>query len=287
MNDLKAMRTFVEVARQGSFAAAAKVLGLSTSSTSRLVINLEEWLGVQLMRRSPRQVILTEAGKRFLERCTEIVNATHDLRHEAQSLQQSPSGVLNIAAAAHPMRRLVAPLVPVFLKRYPEISLNFRLQNEQADLLAEGIDVAIRIGHLADSSLIVRKCGEVVLHLTASPEFIAQYGMPPSVDRVRDYPCLSDMAPSYGRRWPIGRGGEFEGPITVNDGEVVHQMTLAGLGISLLPDFFVRDDIAAERLVDLFPEEIDIKFGMYLMYPATRKVTPAVRAFVDFMAASL
>ncbi|WP_323794751.1 LysR family transcriptional regulator [Nisaea sp.] len=287
MNDLKAMRTFVEVARQGSFAAAAKALGLSTSSTSRLVINLEEWLGVQLIRRSPRQVVLTEAGTRFLERCTEIVNATDDLKHEAQGLQERPAGVLNIAAAAHPMRRLIAPLVPIFLQRYPEISLNIRLQNEQIDLLAEGIDVAIRIGHLSDSSLIVRKCGEVVVHLTASPEFIAQHGMPPSIDRVRDYPCLSDMAPSYGRRWPIGQGGEFEGPVTVNDGEIVHQMTLAGLGISLLPDFFVRDDIVAGRLVDLFPEEINFRFGMYLIYSATRNVTPAVRAFVDFIAASL
>lgn len=288
MSTLKAMRAFVEVAKQGSFVAAAKILGLSTSSTSRLVMDLEESLGgIQLLRRSPRQIALTETGERFLERCTEIVGLTDDMLREATALHDEPRGTLHVAAAAHPMRRRIAPLLPAFLERHPQIRLNFHLQNEQIDLIAEGIDVAIRIGHLSDSTLVARKCGDVALRLTASPDFIVKHGMPASLEALASFPCLSDMAPSYGHRWPIGPATDVQGPITANDGEVIHDMTLSGLGISLLPDFFVEDDIAAGRLIPLFPGEIDLKLGIYLVYPATRKVTPAVRAFVDFIAANL
>jgi len=287
MKDLRAMRAFVEVARHGSFAAASRRLGLSTSTTSRLIADLEDWLGTPVFRRTPRQVALTDAGERFLDRCAAILGAVDGLKQDAEALAGDPRGTLNIAAAAHPMRTRISPLIPRFLEAYPDISLNFHLQNEPVDLIAEGIDIAIRIGDLADSSLISKRCGEIRLLLTASPDFLARHGAPASLRAVPSYPCLSDMIASFGRRWPIGRGVAVDGPVTANDGEVIRQMTLAGLGISLLPDFVVEDDLAAGRLTLLFDDEVDLRLGLYLLYPATRQVTSAVRVFVDFVAGNL
>ncbi len=287
MNDPKAMRTFIEVARNESFSASAKRLGMSTSSVSRLVMELEDWLGTPLLRRSPRRVALTDAGARFLDRCVEIVEAADDLRQEARDLTGRPRGSLKVAAAAYPMRKRFGPLIPAFLERYPDINLTFHLQNAPINLIAEGIDVAIRIGHLADSSMIARKCGETALMLTASPAFLAEHGVPSSLEAVPSFPCLSDLAPSYGRRWPIGRQININGPVSANDGDIIRQMTVAGLGLSLLPDFIVEDDLAEGRLTRLFADEIDEWLGIYLVYPAARRITSAVRVFVDFMAENL
>jgi DNA-binding transcriptional LysR family regulator len=287
MNDLKSMRAFVAVARHGSFVAAAKRLGISTSSVSRLIMDLEDWLGTPVLRRSPRQVALTDAGERFLDRCIGILGDVDSLKEDAVALTGTPRGTLNVAAAAHPMQKRISPLIPEFLEMYPDISLNFHLQNEQVDLIAEGIDVAIRIGDLSDSALISRRCGETKLLLTASPGFIDKHGAPETLQAVPSYPCLSDMIASFGRRWPIGRSVEVDGPVSANDGEVIRQMTLAGLGISFLPDFVVEDDIEEGRLISLFPDETNVRLGFYLLYPATRSITSAVRVFVDFISQNL
>lgn len=287
MNDLKAMKTFVEVAKRGSFAAAAKTLGLSTSSVSRLVLELEDWLGTPVLRRTPRNVALTDAGEQFLERCVDIVTAADNLQKDAQALTDQPRGKLNVAAAAYPARKRIAPLIPAFLERYPEVSLNLQLQDKPINLIGEGIDVAVRIGHLEDSSMIARKCGEVAIRLTTSPQFLEENGTPTSLDALPSFPCLIDTTSSHGRRWPVGRRINVNGPVIANDGGIIRQMTLAGLGISLLPDFFVDEDIATGRLISLFADEIDERVGIYLLYPSTRKITAAARAFIDFMAEHL
>lgn len=284
MNDLKAMRTFVEVVRRGSFAAAARSTGLSTSSVSRLVRDLEDQLDTSLMRRTARSVKLTDAGEHFLERCTDIVSAVDDLQFDARAMNDHPRGILNIAAAAYPTIKRIAPLLPIFLESYPDVQLNMNLQDQPVSLIDEGIDVAIRIGQLADSSMIARKCGEVTLRLTASPSCLEKHGLPKSVDELPSFPCLVDTTASHGRRWPIGRNLNVNGPIMANDGEIIHQMTLAGLGISLLPDFFVDDDIKDGNLISLFTDDINETIGIYLLFPSHRQLSSAARAFMDFMA---
>lgn len=287
MNDLKAMRTFVEVARRGSFAAASRSMGMSTSSISRLVMDLEDWLGTTLMRRTARRVALTDAGQQFLDRCADIVDAAENLKTDARALNEHPHGPLTIAAAAYPARKLFSPLFPAFLELHPDVQLNIHLQDQPISLIDEGIDVAIRIGHLADSSMIARKCGEVSLRLTASPGCIKEHGMPKSLDELPSYPCLVDTTAAHGRRWPIGRNINVHGPVIANDGEIIHQMTLAGLGISLLPDFFVDGDITAGTLINLFPDAVTERIGIYLLFPSHKQMSSATRAFVDFMIVNL
>lgn len=283
MHNVKTMKAFVEVAERGSFSAAARHLKLSTSSLSRLVIDLEDWLETPLLRRTTRHLTLTDAGELYLDRCRAIVSAWDDLANDAKAQTGQPGGRLHVAGAAYPMRKKIAPLLPDFLNAYPNVQIHFHLQDDAVDLVAEGIDVAVRIGELDDSSFIARKCGEVALRMTASPEFIQQHGLPATPDEVPSFPCLIDMTPRHGSRWPIGRRVNVDGAVTANDGEIIRQMTLAGLGISLLPNFFVDDDIANAQLVDLFPSEFVETLGIYTLLPARRQITPAARAFADFL----
>ncbi len=287
MYNVKAMKAFVEVAKLGSFAAAARHLKLSTSSVSRLVIDLEEWLQTPLLRRTTRNLTLTDAGERYLERCTVIVTAWDDLGKDAKTRTAQPRGRLHIAGAAYPMRKRIAPLLHGFLSAYPDVQIHLHLQDKPVDLVSEGIDVAIRIGELDDSSFIARKCGEVALRLTASPKFVEQHGVPKSLEDVPSFPCLIDTTPRHGRRWPIGRRVNVDGAVTANDGEIIRQMTLAGLGLSLLPDFFVEDDIVEGRLVSMFPDYLSETIGIYTLLPARRQITPAARVFADFVAENL
>jgi DNA-binding transcriptional LysR family regulator len=287
MNNVKAMRTFIEVAKQGSFAGAAKSLELSSSSISRLVNDLEEWLGITLLRRTPHSVLLTEYGEQFLERCTAIVTATDDLQKDARDLTEQPRGTLNVGSAAHPAQRLLSPLLPEFFTQYPEVTINLQLNDDQVDLTSTGIDVAIRFGNLADSALISRKCRDIFLKLIASREFIETHGQPASAKALVAYPCITDSTGEQSLRWPINSRIRLRGPLTANDGEIVRQMAIAGQGIACLPDFFVDDDIATGSLIELFPDAIHRKMGMHLVYPPGGKMTAATRAFIDFMAERL
>lgn len=283
MSPVKAMRAFVEVARRGSFASAATQLKISTSSASRLVMELEDWLNTPLLRRTTRRLTLTDAGEQYLGRCADIVEATDNLQRDAEALAKQPAGRLNVTAAAFLMHKRIAPLLPAFMEKYPDIRLDLDLRDKPIDLIGEGIDVAIRIGHLADSAMIARKLGGIALRLTASPAFLDRYGTPETLDALPSYPCLVDTIPAHGARWPIGRRIKVEGPVSANDGEIIRRMTLAGLGISYLPDLYVEDDIESGRLVSLFADEIDDPVGIYALYPARKQITAAARAFVDFM----
>jgi DNA-binding transcriptional LysR family regulator len=261
----------------------ARKLNLSTSSVSRLVADLEGWLQTPLLRKTTRSLTLTDEGARYLPRCEAIVTAWEDLGNEAKAGTGTPRGMLHIAGAAVPMRKQIAPMLPRFLEKYPDVSVELHLADKPVDLVGDGIDLALRIGTLADSSMIARKCGEVRLKLTASPAFVSKHGTPETLDELPSFPCLADMTPREGRRWPVGRRIPVRGPVAANDGEIIRKMTLAGLGISLLPDFFVDDDIREGRLLSLFENEPGERIGIYILMPAREQITPAARAFADFV----
>ncbi|MGI9352485.1 MAG: LysR family transcriptional regulator [Rhizobiaceae bacterium] len=287
MHNINALKAFVEVSRFGSFTAAARQLGLSTSSVSRLILDLEAWLQTPLLRRTTRSLTLTDAGEHYLAHCTSIVSAWNFLDNEGSANVKTPRGKLHVAGAAVPMRKRITPLLPGFLEQFPEVQIELHLEDRPVDLIADGIDVALRIGRLEDSALIARKCGEVQFRLTASPAFLEKFGVPRSLDEVSAMPCLCDLTPRSGRRWPIGRRVPVEGPVAANDGDITREMTLAGLGLSLLPDFFVENDIEEGRLISLFPDQITDKAGIYILLPVRKQITPTARAFTDFLIENL
>jgi DNA-binding transcriptional LysR family regulator len=295
MDRVKAMNVFVEVAGRGGFAPAARHLGLSTSAASRQVRDLESWLGLQLLNRTTRRIDLTDAGKAYLSRCAQIVGAVADLERSAQALGEDPQGELRVTAPLFMGRHLLGPILPGFLARYPKVKLRLRLLDRMVDLVDEGFDLALRIADLPDSTLIARKLGQTRLLMTAAPAYLAERGVPKQVGDLKHHNCLVDTVAGHGDRWPLEAdrhradrhraAGRVAGNFTVNGGEMVREMTLAGLGLSLLPDFFVAEEVARGRLVAVLEHAVRRSAGIYALYPRTRHLSGPVRALIDALVA--
>lgn len=288
MDRLTAMTVFVEVARQEGFALAARELQMSTSAVSRHVMDLERWLDVQLFHRTTRRLSLTDAGKAYLDRCVRIVSDVDELERSAKALREDPQGEIRMTAPVFMGKHLLAPLLPEFLERYPKITVQLRLLDRVVNLVDEGFDLALRIGELADSTLIARKIGDMRVILSAAPSYLNKHGVPSSVRDLKNHNCLVDTVPEHGHRWPLTSnrkrvGVPVKGSIAVNNGELVRELTLAGLGISYLPDFFVSEDIAQGRLVRLLSDSTEVRAGLFLVYPQTKHLSSTVRVFMDFV----
>lgn len=283
MHNVKAMRAFVAVAELGSFAGAANRLKVSTTSLSRLVSDFEVWLDSPLLRRSTRSITLTDAGNRYLEQCRSIIAAWDDLEEKAKHDREHPKGTLTVAGAAYSVRRMLSPHLPAFAQAYPDIKVKLTLQNNPVDLVSESVDVAFRLGSPKDNSLIAKKCGEAFLAMTASPDLIERLGQPASVEDLPDFPCLLDTTPQGLDHWPVPTGRNINYRFEANDGEIIRQMTLAGLGVSLIPSFFVSNDVKDGRLVRLFEEDLDASMSVYFVLPERKQITATARAFVEFV----
>jgi DNA-binding transcriptional LysR family regulator len=292
MDRLKTMEAFAEVARRQGFAPAARELGLSTSAVSRYVAELESWLGVQLLRRTTRRVSLTAAGRTYLERCQRILDEVADLTRAADELHREPRGEIRMTAPVFVGKHLLGPVLPGFLARYPNVKVRLHLIDRFVDLVDEGFDLALRIADLPDSTLVARKLGDTKLMLTAAPGYLEEHGIPETAEDLKAHNCLVDLVAGHGDRWPFaGAKGPLRlrvgGNLTVNSGEMVREATLAGLGVSLLPDFFVARDVAKGRLVALLGERVIATAGIFAVYPPTRHLSSGVRALIDALAARM
>ena len=272
----------LEVARLGSFSGAAEKLNLSTSSVSRQVNEFEQWLGAPVFQRTTRQVSLTNAGEFFIDRLQSISLDIDSLQEEARTLVQSVRGRLRITSALYYTRRRITPYLKGFLERYPELHVEFVLSNSTTDIVGEGIDLAIRIGQLPDSSLVARKIDSVRLILTASPDFLKRYGKPIKPTDLTEMPCLVDTVPAHGKYWFVGKKIRVNSVIEANNGEMIRDLSLQGLGISFLPDFFVDDDLKSGKLVQVLPEFEPDEVGVYAVFPPRRQISPNARAFTDW-----
>jgi DNA-binding transcriptional LysR family regulator len=284
MNLHKSMLLFVEVAQEGSLVAAGRKLGLSAPSASRLLGDLEEWLGQPLVRRSTRHLSLTELGESYLPRCREIVESTEALKRNAASQSKRPSGPLRVSAAGLHARRVVSAVIPNFLKENPDVTLQLETTNRFVDLMSEKVDLAIRAGTLEDSSLIARRICDFRTVLVASPEFLHVYGRPETPDDLLDLPCLIDTVPRHGGRWPFLGGKTVKGPVMINDGEIIRDLTIAGMGIAYLPGILVKDDIERGVLCELLTDVASETQGVYAVFPPRDYINPAARTFAQAIA---
>ncbi|MCU7871985.1 MAG: LysR family transcriptional regulator [Candidatus Thiodiazotropha sp. (ex Lucinoma borealis)] len=282
------MLAFVKVAEHGGFAPAARELKLSTSAVSRQVMELEDWLDVQLFNRTTRHVSLTDAGREYLDHCKGLVSGMDELEVSARDQVSVPRGRLRVTAPVFMGKQLLGPLLPGFLDQYPEVSVELQLLDRFINLIDEGFDLALRIGDLRNSTLMARKLGDIKLCLVASPNYVKQAGKPKTASDLKRHNCIVDTAPHHGNRWPIGANGKtspsVSGNLTVNSGELVRELALADTGIALLPEFFVANDLAEGKLVALLERYIqDLDAGIFLVYPQTKHVANAVRAFIDYV----
>lgn len=282
------MTIFVEVAKQQGFAPAARALNLSTSAVSRYVIDLEEWLGVQLIQRTTRKLSLTDVGKTYLDRCRRVVADVSDIRHTASEQQAEPQGALRITAPVFIAKTCLQDLLPGFLNRHPKVELEIVVVDRFVDLIEEGFDLAIRAGELQDSSLVARKLMDVRLVLVAAPTYLEQHGIPKTIAELKHHNCLIESGPSYANRWPVAdkkttKPIPVQGNVRVNSGEIVRSLALAGIGIALLPAFFVNKDIHEGRLVSFLESTVQFGGGVFAVYPQHRHLSPSVRSFIDYL----
>lgn len=275
------MTLFIEVAREGSLTAAGRKIGLSPPSATRLLNDLESWLGQPLVRRSTRHVSLTELGARYLPRCIEIVETTEALKSDAVRLSGRPNGRLRVTAAGIYARRVVSAVIPGFLAQNPGVWLQLEATNHVVDLMAAKMDLAIRVGKLEDSRLVARKVCETRTLLVAAPEFVNRRGLPTGPNDLFDLPCLIDTVPHYGARWPFLGGKMVKGPAMINDGEIIRDLAVAGMGIAYLPDLLVKEDLRDGRLVELLPDVATQTTGIYALFPPRDYISAAARAFAD------
>lgn len=275
------MLLFIEVAQEGSIAAAGKSMGISAPSASRLLKDLENWIGQPLVRRSTRHLSLTELGVRYLPRCVEIVESTKALKSNLSKHAGRPTGNLRVTVAGIVARRVVAAVIPKFLAENPSVTVQLDTTDRAIDLMAEKMDLAIRIGHLEDSSLVSRKIFEFRVVLVASPEFLVRHAQPTHVRELSDLPCLIDTVPKYGARWPFLRGRKVKGPVEISDGEIIRDLALAGMGIAYLPELLIETNLSDGLLVEVLPDVASETLGVYAVFPPHEYISAAARAFAN------
>ncbi len=287
MNTLRAMEVFDAVATYEGFAPAARALNISTTAVSRYVREFEDWVGAEVFRRTTRRISLTEAGNSMLPACRQILAEVAAIPIDEQS-KTSPKGSVRITAPVFIASRVLGPLATPFLNNYPEVELDVVALDRGVDLVKEGFDLSIRIGTLADSTLISRKLRNIELVLVASPDYLDRRGSPLCVKDLQDHNCIVDTVPGYRDRWPVKdesskRDVRITGNVAANNGEIAELLALSGAGIALLPDFFVVKSLRDGRLVRLLEDAESPEFGMYLLYPQTRHLPSQVRVFIDFL----
>ena len=292
MNRTEVMATFVEVARAGSFSAAAHKLGLSTTAVSRHVGELEQMLGVALLRRTTRKVSMTEAGARYLVGASAVLDEIDRLNGEISAGEQMPRGHLKITAPPAIGGELIAPLATDFLEAYPEVSLDVEFSDRFVDLTAEGYDAAIRTGPLASSSMIAHRIIEMAYILCASPAYLAEHGTPVVPADIASHQCIHwrDANASRQLSFTLGRQSvsvPVRLRLQMTDFASQHDAVLRGLGIGILPEMRVRDDLETGRLVRLLDEYKPYSGVVSLVRPDTPFVPAKLRVFIDHITAGL
>ena len=288
MDRVKLMETFVAVVMRGSLTAAAASEDVAPAVVSRRMDALEEHLGVKLMVRTTRKVTLTFEGSAYLEDCQRILREIGDAEAAVSLGGVKARGHLRISAPAGFGRRHVAPLLMQFLGANPEVSANLDLSDRMVDLINENVDCAVRIGELADSSLISIRLGEVQRVVVASPDYIAKFGVPSAPTSLHQYDCLSLRQQ---RGWTLRVEGavrvvKVSGRFECNDGAVLHDWAQAGKGLAWRSLWEVGADIAAGRLVTVLDEFAAPPVGIHAVVPQRRHLPLRVRLFIDLLKAT-
>jgi DNA-binding transcriptional LysR family regulator len=287
MNEFSAIPVFVAVVDNGGFSAAARSLGVSKSAVSKRVNQLESHLGVRLLHRTTRKLSLTEAGERYFEHAAQALRAADKAEDAVTELQGEPQGKLKISSPMSFGRLHVAPLIPKFLQRYPKLHIDLVMDDKNIDLVAAGIDVAIRSGDMADSTLIARKLAPLRQVLCASPAYIEHYGMPVIPSELCERNCILFSYSGDANEWTLNKDGQSEavmvsGSYRVNNSEAILEALREGVGIGRLPTFVAGPDLQAGNLLRVLDSYHIPDHIFYAVFPERQYLPAKVRAFLDF-----
>ncbi|TQF70036.1 LysR family transcriptional regulator [Pseudoalteromonas luteoviolacea] len=288
MDSIIAMRSFIRVVETGSFSAVAKEQNTNQATISKRIASLEKKLGTKLLVRGSRKHTLTETGKTYFERVTNIVMEIDEAEAEARSLTATPKGDLRITVPTMFGGMYVAPVISEFLATYPNINLDIKFDENMVDLVKEGIDVAIRLGDLQDSSMIAKNLGHDELIIVASPLYLSKHSIPETADDLANHNCLIySLSPKRGTVWVFSDKSdtsavEVTGNFQCDNGMGLKEMLLANAGIALMPRWLVDKELGSGQLVHILKDSYK-RYPISAVFPNNRYVPLKVRCFIDFM----
>ncbi len=281
-----ATELLIEVVEKGSFSAAADSLNLSKSHVSRQISQLENHLGIKLINRTTRKLALTETGNVYYQRCREIADQIDDVERVVQAEQAEPQGRLRISVAGAFGERYIAPAAAAFMARYERVQIELDFSIRNVDLVEEGYDLAIRAGVLQDSSLIARRIASRNLVLCASRDYFDLYGQPETIEELKQHNCLVGSRKQWRLRIPEKHSHidiSVTGSWRSNNGYALLAAARQGLGIVQLPEFYVHEDLAAGRLIEIMSTYKPTDMAVWAVYPSNRHLSPKVRLFIDLL----
>lgn len=291
MDRITSMRVFVRAAADGSLSAAARHLGMSPAMATKHVNALEARLGVKLFHRTTRRLTLTEAGGNYLDACQRILPEIDEAEAAAASQRAKATGLLRMNVPLSFGRCFVAPLIPGFSRRHPEVTVELGLSDAELDIIAGGWDLAIRIGRLADSPLQARRLGDSPMLVCASPGYLDERGVPRRVAELIQHNCLGyTLTATQGRKhWAFGTGGEVRVPVggnlMANNGDALLAAAVHGQGIIYQPKFIVAAALERGALVALELDRPPVNLGgIHVLYPRDRRPPAKVRVMIDYLA---
>ena len=293
MDRLQAMHMFVRVAELSSFSAVAQQMGLARSAVTRQIAALEQHLGIKLMVRSTRRLMLTSAGAAYLEKCRVILNLVEAAETGVAEERQTPRGMIRISLPLTYGLMRVAPILLDFARRYPEVQLDMDYTDQRVNLIEEAIDLSVRITSRLGATEIARRIGSSQMHAVASPAYLAEHGTPRHPTELIHHECLSYTTTAESKQtWSF----EVDGVLTAypirarihsNNGEALNDAVERGLGIALQPDFIIERSLQLGKVVTILNEFPLPELGIYAMLPSNRQVPHRVRVLMEFLADQL
>ena len=288
MDRIEAMRAFVTVVNAGSFTRAADRLEMSPQLVSKYVSQLEQHLRVRLLNRTTRKIHLTEAGVSYHQRAQQVLNDIDDMESQVGDLQTQAQGLLRISAPVSFAIRHMAPFLSEFQKAHPGVGIDLQLNDRKVDVVEEGFDIVLRIGHLKSSSLIAKRIAPVRLVMCASPAYLKQHGTPQRPEDLSghrylrySYMELDPSQPVY--RWLQSNNQDGSSDMISNNGDVLVEAAIAGAGIVLQPTFISGSAIKEGKLQVILPEYEPEPMGLYAVYAHRQLLASKVRSFIDFI----
>lgn len=288
MDTIDGMRTFLAVVTEGSFSRAAERLNMSPQLVSKYVAQLEARLGARLLNRSTRRLSITEVGQAYFERCGDVLADIDEMESAVGDATTAARGTLRINAPMSFGTLHLSRAIADYQCEQPEVAVDLTLDDRVVDIVSEGYDMAIRIGRLHESSLIARKLAPIRLVVCASPDYIAEHGVPSTPEELKDYECLRYTLSSYSDRWRFQDNAEtldvrVTGKFSASNGDAIRLAAIAGRGLALQPTFIVGEDISAGRLQLVLGDYEVEPMGLYAVYAHRKYLSGKVRTFVDFL----
>lgn len=285
MNPYEDMRIFAQVMEAGSFTAAADRLGMSKQSVSRRLMQLEERLGVRLLNRSTRRLDATPLGQHYYQSALRLLGEVQQVEHDISGQAQVLRGTLRLSAPLSFAMAHLGCLLPLFLQRHPQVSVEVDLSDRPVDLIGEGYDLVLRIGTLEDSTLIARRIASIQRVYCANPDYLALRGTPLQPDDLAQHDCLPY---GHGRQVQWRFKGKVQalnvsGRMRVNNGELLRDTAIAGLGVTYLPTFIVGDALKDGRLITILDDFAPEALTLSAVYPQHRQSSRPVQALVEFL----